>query len=160
MRAYPGKSSHKIILPLLAERGEGRGESRNQLSARCIRWSKRASCFRESSCCQMRKTVQPSRRSVRFTIRSRALLRANFFRQNARLVAGLVACSGQPCQKQPSTKTASLNFGKTKSGLPKIFGCRRQPVILCRRNNFTSASSVFLFPCPRIRASPPNASLW
>jgi hypothetical protein len=23
---YPGKSSHKIILPLLAERGEGRGE--------------------------------------------------------------------------------------------------------------------------------------
>ena len=26
MRAYAGKLSHKIILPLLAERGEGRGE--------------------------------------------------------------------------------------------------------------------------------------
>ena len=25
-KSYPGKSSHKIILPLLAERGEGRGE--------------------------------------------------------------------------------------------------------------------------------------
>jgi hypothetical protein len=25
-RDYPGKTSHKIILPLLAERGEGRGE--------------------------------------------------------------------------------------------------------------------------------------
>jgi hypothetical protein len=27
--AYTGKSSHKIILPLLAERGEGRGEESN-----------------------------------------------------------------------------------------------------------------------------------
>jgi hypothetical protein len=27
---YAGKSSHKIILPLLAERGEGRGEEKNQ----------------------------------------------------------------------------------------------------------------------------------
>jgi hypothetical protein len=43
MRAYPGKSSHKTILPLLAcraevgrrraERGEGRGEESNSIAS-------------------------------------------------------------------------------------------------------------------------------
>jgi hypothetical protein len=31
-REYPGFASHKIILPLLAERGEGRGEESNSMT--------------------------------------------------------------------------------------------------------------------------------
>jgi hypothetical protein len=29
-KSYPGKSSYKLILPLLAKRGEGRGEESSQ----------------------------------------------------------------------------------------------------------------------------------
>src|ERR1017187_2738747 len=58
-------------------------------------------------CSHMRRTRQPVRRMVQFTSRSRAWLRANFFFQNAALPLGLVPCLGQPCQKQPSTNTAS-----------------------------------------------------
>lgn len=105
-----------------------------------------------SSCSQIRSTRQPSRRSVRVTRRSRALFAASFRRQNAALFRGFVACRGQPCQKQPSTKTATRWFGKTKSGLPKTGRERRQPVIWCRRNRAINASSVSLFPRPRMRA--------
>src|SRR5258708_5498588 len=83
---------------------------------------------------------EPPRRKVRVTSRSRVMFRENFRRQNAALPFGFVPCFGQPCQKQPSTKIASLSFGKMKSGLPKIFRLRRQPVILFRRNNFASAT--------------------
>ena len=85
-------------------------------SARRIRRTQTADRFARSHS-QIRNTCQPARRNVRVTTRSRALLADNFRRQNARLFAGLVACLGQPCQKQPSTKTASLNLEKTKSGL-------------------------------------------
>ena len=72
--------------------------------------------FRFNSCSQMRSTRQPFFRSVRVTSRSRLWFAANFLRQKAALFQGFVACFGQPCQKQPSTKTASLSLGKTKSG--------------------------------------------
>ena len=39
---------------------------------------------------------------------SRALLAANFVDHHAVLALGRVPCSGQPCQKQPSMKTATL----------------------------------------------------
>jgi hypothetical protein len=44
------------------------------------------------------------------------------------LLDGIRQWLGQPCQKQPSTKTASRCRRKTKSGLPGNEGCRRQPV--------------------------------
>ena len=69
-----------------------------------------------SSCSQIRTTRQPCARKVRVTSRSRALFPASLRCQNARLLAGLVACLGQPCQKQPSTNTAVRDFEKTKSG--------------------------------------------
>ena len=47
---------------------------------------------------------------------------ASLRRQKMRLFTGLVACFGQPCQKQPSTKSASLSFGKTKSGRTRKVG--------------------------------------
>lgn len=71
-----------------------------------------------NSCCQIRTTRHPFVRNVRVTNRSRFLLAASFFRQKAALFFGFVACFGQLCQKQPSTKTASLCRGKMKSGLP------------------------------------------
>src|ERR1043165_1240796 len=69
-------------------------------------------------------------------------------------------CLGQQCQKQPSTRIATRNLDRTKSGLTRNSEfetrnfsktCRRQPVILLRRNKRTSAISVSLFPRPRIR---------
>lgn len=53
----------------------------------------------------------------------------------------------QPCQKQPSTKTASCADKKEKSGLPGIATkCRRQPFILFARNSRATARSVERFP--------------
>ena len=67
----------------------------------------------------MRSTRQLADRKVRVTSLSRAWFAANFFRQNAALFLGFVACRGQPCQKQPSTKTANLSLGKTKSAFTR-----------------------------------------
>lgn len=130
---------------------------------------------------QMRTTRQLARRKARFTRRSRIWLPEIFLRQKTALLLGLVACLGQPCQKQPSTKTAMRDLGKTKSGrtakvrssecgvrsgrsvtlalelfrIPhsaiRTGTCLRQPLIPCWRNNFASASSVAAFPRERMR---------
>ena len=113
---------------------------------------RRRLCGFLNSCSQMRRTRQPSRRSRRFTRRSRALLSANFFNQKARRVTGKVACLGQPCQKQPSTKIITRCFGNTKSGVPGNRRCRRQPLMPACLNSRASFSSVDLFPRPRTRA--------
>ena len=114
-----------------------------------MRWMHR--CGFLKACSQMRTTRHPCLRSVRLTSRSRALLAAIFFDQKTRLLTGRFECLGQPCQKQPSTKTATFCFGKTKSGLPKNGRWRRHPVMLCWRKILMRASSVSLLPCPRIR---------
>lgn len=132
------------------ERGGFRAKS-SQSSARRIRRSKRASFLWVNSCCQIRRTRRPRARRVRFTSRSRILFPASFLFQNSPFVVGCEACFGQPCQKQPSTKTASLIPGNTKSGLPNTGWFRRHPLILFRRKNFISAISVALLPFPRIR---------
>lgn len=41
-----------------------------------------------------------------------------FFAQNSAFFLGITRCSGQPCQKHPSTNTASRAPGKIKSGRP------------------------------------------
>jgi hypothetical protein len=89
-----------------------------------------------SSCCQMRTTVQPKARSSALTCASRRMLPDSFSCQNAAFVLGFVACSGQPCQKQPSMKTATLFEGNTTSGLP---GSRAR-----RRYRNPAAHSAFL----------------
>lgn len=86
---------------------------------RLSRANSRRSFFRVSSCSHTRKTRQPAARSARVTSRSRAWLRAIFSRQNFALFFGFVPCLGHPCQKQPSTKTASFSRGKTKSGFAR-----------------------------------------
>lgn len=107
--------------------------------------------LRVRSCSQTRKTLHPAALSVLPTTLSRATFLASLATQNARLFTGRLECCGHPCQKQPSTKTASLFDRNIKSGFPNKLELRRQPVILLARIRRMSAISVFLFPLPFIR---------
>lgn len=111
-----------------------------------------ASSFRE--CSQRRSTFHPWLFNFFVTSVSRLLVRSNFMVHQLRLVIGIGAWrgTGQPCQKQPSTNTANLIFGKTKSGFPYIGKFLRQPVILFFRKIEIRRSSVLAFPLPRIFA--------
>lgn len=103
---------------------------------------------------QILTTFQPCFLSVAVTSKSRLALRASFsFHQDAR-VAGTGACFGlgQPCQKHPSTNTATRSGQKMKSGFPNTFCRRRQPVIRYRRKIAIKRTSVPRFPLPRIAA--------
>jgi len=132
----------------------------------------RADCFRASACSQIRSTRQPDRRRARVTCRSRSRFAASFFRQKAACCRGRMACRGHACQKQPSTNTASLGRGNTKSGRTApdrvasvfraaepartaassvSFTCRRQPVMPRSRNFRTKAPSVRALPRERMR---------
>ena len=87
--------------------------------------------------------------------------------QNARLLDGIRQCLGQPCQKQPSTNTATQEARKTKSGrtfdlvfetpLPgarassRRATCLRQPVMPAARISRASRTSVSRFPRERMR---------
>ena len=125
---------------------------------------------------------RPARRGPRPPRRSRAMLAANFRRQNAAFPFGRVPCRGHPCQKQPSTNTASRAARNTKSGRtrevrriaprPPPFRpaerlgalalepgassargtCLRHPVIPWARSRRASAPSVRAFPRDRMRA--------
>jgi hypothetical protein len=101
---------------------------------------------RQRSCCQNRNVFQPRHRSCFVTRRSRSLLPTSLFCQNARFVFGMDPWSGQPCQKHPSTNIASLEAGKTKSGLPNIPDLRRQPTMPWSRNILIRQSSVARLP--------------
>jgi hypothetical protein len=87
-------------------------------------------------------TFHPRRRSVRVTNRSRAWLAAIFLRQYDTLLFGLWPCLWHPCQKHPSTNTADLSFGKTKSGFPRSFEPLRQPLMPFAWKTVISRSSV------------------
>lgn len=95
---------------------------RDACVAPCLTASRIASAvesrFLSTSCSQARTTHQPV--SVRFssTTLSRAMLPAILCRQNSLFVCGWTLCSGHPCQKQPSTNTATCDPGNTRSGRP------------------------------------------
>ena len=71
-----------------------------------------------TSCSQRRSTLHPSFLSDPFTRLSRSRFRRILAVQKDVLVFGVVPCRGQPCQKHPSTKMASRDRGKARSGLP------------------------------------------
>ena len=146
-------ASYGLHLRAVALRPPCRAEASCE-GGRCVirRRNSRDSFRLTSSCSQIRITRHPLLRSVRVTSRSRALLVAIFFRQNAALPRGLMKCLGHPCQKHPSTNTASFRFGNTKSGFPNTGQCLRQPVIPFARKIAISRSSVSLLPAPRMRA--------
>ena len=123
-------------------------------NARRIRATLRLTFLPARSCSQILMTVQPCARKVRVTSRSRMRFEESFLNQKSAFPLGMGECFGfgQPCQKQPSTKTATRSRRNTRSGLPKI-ACRRlQPVIPCVRKSAIIRSSVSLLPLPRMRA--------
>ncbi len=63
----------------------------------------RSAASRGSSCSQTRTTTQPAASSSSSVARSLATLASSFAAHQARLLVGAVECSGQRCQKQPST---------------------------------------------------------
>lgn len=69
-----------------------------------------------SSCSQTRTTVQPAASRDSWLRASRARLRASFAVQYSEFERGRTPCSEQPCQKHPSTKTATRARGNATSG--------------------------------------------
>ena len=74
-----------------------------------------------SSCSQILMTRQPSSAKRRPVSASRERFASIFSRQNSALLLGQEACSGQPCQKQPSTNTATRAETKTTSATRRGF---------------------------------------
>ena len=108
-----------------------------------------AAPFPFKSCSQKRRTAHFRVRNSSDWTESRSMFREILRSQYARFATGNVPHFAHPCQKHPSTKTASFARGKAKSGLPKMAKCRRQPVTLAARKASTSAPSVERFPRDR-----------
>lgn len=72
------------------------------------------------SCSQTLMTIQPTSRRRRSVSRSRDMFASIFARHQPALFFGQVPCSGQPCQKQPSMKTAVLEPGNTMSTVLRL----------------------------------------
>lgn len=104
-----------------------------------------------SSCSQMRATMKSLSRNLWMFARSRSILRWIFACQNGELVFGMWPHRGQPCQKQPSTKTAIRSLRKTKSGLPGSARlCIFHPLIPARTNASLKRTSVVRLFRPRM----------
>jgi hypothetical protein len=104
-----------------------------------------------NSCSQMRATRKSLSRSLWRFARSRSILRWIFACQNGELVFGMWPHRGQPCQKQPSTKTAIRSLRKTKSGLPGSARlCIFHPLIPARTNASLKRTSVVRLFRPRM----------
>lgn len=85
---------------------------------RAGRWRRTsASASSARSCSQMRTTVQPISSSRAVVSRSRSTFAFSFDSHHAAFRTGQVACWGQPCQKQPSMKTAILCLENTMSAV-------------------------------------------
>ena len=75
----------------------------------------RAAAATGHSCSQTRITVQPARFNKVLVSASLVLLRASFSAHQSLFSFGRLACSGHECQKQPSTKMATLQETTTMS---------------------------------------------
>jgi hypothetical protein len=109
------------------------------------------SSWRRVSCSHILTIRQPFNLRSASTFLSRRLLPAILLAQNSLFAFGIVPCFGQPCQKHPSTKIASLTDGNAKSGEPGSGRCRRQPVMPTLRKAEARASSVLRFRRDRTR---------
>ena len=68
------------------------------------------------TCSQSLITDQPARIRAASLIRSRSTFLTSFGPQYHSFARGLEPCSGQACQKQPSTKTATFRAVNAMSG--------------------------------------------
>jgi hypothetical protein len=88
---------------------------RGTSSRRCSAVSIRATARSGSSCSQMRTTTQPAFSNRVVVSVSRRRVVSIFARHHVPLCSGTVPCSGHPCQKQPSQKTATFCRPNTRS---------------------------------------------
>lgn len=95
-------------------------------------------------CSQIRKLRMPWAFKIRTFLLSRIRFRSILFFQNDVRVEGMCPQRGHPCQKHPSTNTASRRFRKKKSGLPVILGWRVQPLMPVRTSAILNKTSVLL----------------
>ena len=79
-----------------------------------------------SSCSHARTTSQPAAAKTRSVSASRSRLRSSFRCQYCLFVDGTLPCSGQLCQKQPSTKSARRARVKTTSARRRRTGTGRK----------------------------------
>jgi hypothetical protein len=106
--------------------------------------------FARTSCSQILMTLMPLCERVRFTSLPRTTLRAILASQYARFCFGIRKHVLQPCQKQPSTKTATAFFANQKSGMPTMSrGCSSQPLMPPLTSAIRSRTSVERFPRER-----------
>lgn len=82
------------------------------------------------SCSHTRTTAQPASRNNRSVSTSLALFISTFHLHHSGFVRGGGKCSGQPCQKQPSTKMATLALVKAMSTVRRLF----PGTFICTRN--------------------------
>ncbi len=73
------------------------------------------------SCSHIRMIVQPALVSFLLSIRSRLRFASSFALQYDELILGCCPCTGQECQKHPSTNTANRLLTNTMSGLTRLF---------------------------------------
>ena len=102
------------------------------------------------SCSQILITLMPILERAQLTSFPRATFRAILAFQYARFCLGTRKQSLQPCQKQPSTNTATDSVGNQKSGTPMMFrGWSFQPLTPVLTSSIRSLTSVERFPRER-----------
>ena len=78
------------------------------------------------TCSHNRTTVQPACCRAMSAARSRSTFLDSFGDQYHSLFFGREPCSGQACQKQPSTNTATLRAVNAMSGRTRLVGRSRR----------------------------------
>jgi hypothetical protein len=103
-----------------------------------------------TSCSHILTTLTRACARARLTARPRAIFRAIFASQYALCCLGIRKQFLQPCQKHPSTKTATLFLANQKSGTPgNSWACNFQPRMRARTSLMRKVSSVDRFPLER-----------
>ena len=106
--------------------------------------------FARKSCSQILTILTPPCARTRFTSPPRAMFRAILASQYARFCLGIRRQFSQPCQKQPSTKTATAFAANQKSGTPETSrGWSSQPLMPPLTSAIRSRTSVERFPRER-----------
>ena len=108
------------------------------------RWIRAATCP-TSSCSHILTTSQPARRNLAVVSASRRRVASSFAAHHPEFVFGMCPCSGQECQKHPSTNTATLEGRNTTSALRgrslsgRASTLYRRPIRWSSRRKLTSA---------------------
>lgn len=103
-------------------------------------------------CSQSLTTSQPAELKASVTASSRSRFRRNFSGQYPAFASGIRQWTGQPCQKHPSTKTATPEAVKARSGRTFTVGVMIRSVVRNRRPWRCSAERIALSGrVPRLR---------